>query len=157
MTNDESATASRSDEDQVKHLKELGERNKVNLQDCRDFSLPCRVNLESGSNKYVIIQAKSTSKKNKGKLLFVRSASPSSCGGHYHADVARSLVEELSMNGYFATVIGGGRIDFDKEIGHAHIYGFSYGFGKGNHTLVAEIIEENTDIVTTINDADGIY
>ena len=120
--------------------------------------LPRRVSLEPGVHKYVIVKAISNQKSSQTKdLYFVRSASAIACGGPYHADVAHNLIECLTKNGYYASVIGGGKIEFDDTVPHAHIYGFSYGFGKGNHTQVAEIIEEFTDVATTVNNVDGIY
>ena len=55
--------------------------------------------------------------------------------------------------------MGGGRIDFltNDEVAHAHVFGFSYGFGKGHHEKVAAIIEENSDIIATFDMSDGLY
>ena len=55
--------------------------------------------------------------------------------------------------------MGGGRINFldNNEVSHAHVFGFSYGFGKGDHETVAKIIEENTDIIATSDMSDGLY
>jgi hypothetical protein len=37
------------------------------------------------------------------------------------------------------------------------VFGFSYGFGKGDHEKVASIIEEHTIIVATFDNSDGLY
>lgn len=118
--------------------------------------LPPRVSLSIGSNKYVIIKAIDHFKD--GELLFVRSASPQECGP-YHANVAEELLCDLKGLGMTAYVTGGGRIDYIEadDISHAHVYGFSYGFGKGDHELVASLIEANTGIVATFDSSDGLY
>lgn len=84
-----------------------------------------KVQLSAGANKYVIIKASSPSLEK--PEWFVKSASPAECGGPYHADVARGLVQELNENGYDTIVCGGGRITHDPVKRHAHVYGFSYG------------------------------
>lgn len=99
--------------------------------------LPPRVKLAPGKNKYVIVKASRLASET---IWFVRSESPHECGGPYHADVARSLVEELTSLGYVVKVTGGGRIDYVEP--HAHVNGFSYGFGKGDHALAAQLIED---------------
>ena len=55
--------------------------------------------------------------------------------------------------------MGGGRIDIieNEEVSHAHVYGFSYGYGKGNQEKVASIIEENTNAIATFDNSDGLY
>ena len=154
------ATTSADDGEKISQmLKYTGSPLAVTSAHRSDFSsrLPLRVSLEPGTHKYVLIKAEPNQKCQADTLYFVKSASPSTCGGPYHADVAHNLIEDLVKNGYHASVIGGGRIDFDETVPHAHIYGFSYGFGKGNHTLVAQIIEEYTDVYATVNDQDGLY
>lgn len=63
----------------------------------------------------------------------------------------------LTFSIVFITLHSGGRIEFDKTVPHAHVYGFSYGFGKANHALVADLIEKFSDIIATYNEDDGIY
>lgn len=120
-------------------------------------NMPPKVSLSIGSNKYVVIKATGESLEN--ELLFVRSASPEECNGPYHANVAEELLRQLKALNLTPTVIGGGRIDYMKidEISHAHVYGFSYGFGKGDHKLVASYIEANSDTVATFDNSDGLY
>ncbi|KAL3794927.1 hypothetical protein HJC23_004304 [Cyclotella cryptica] len=123
-----------------------------------DSTLPPRVSLSRGSNKYVVIRANNDSLEC-DELLFVKSASPEECGGLYHANVAEELLRQLNDLGFTASVVGGGRIDYMKtdDLSHAHVYGFSYAFGKGNHEMVASIIETNSDTVATFDNSDGIY
>ena len=87
------------------------------------------------------------------------SASPKECGGAYHADVAKSTLTELNQIGYNAVVImGGGRIDYVKVMNHAHVYGFSYGFGKGDHEFVSLLIEKYSDnISSSFDNSDLLY
>eukprot|EP00985_Skeletonema_marinoi_P024783 scaffold17564_cov137-Skeletonema_marinoi.AAC.2 len=123
-----------------------------------DQLLPPRVHLSPGNHKYVVIRATKVSNADE-ELWFVRSASPEECGGPYHANVAQDLLNRLKSLGYSTTVMGGGRIDFldNEEVSHAHVFGFSYGFGKGDHEKVANIIEENSDIIATSDMSDGLY
>ena len=152
------ATFSRSDEEDARELQNVALDMVFNADaDCRDETavhLPQRVKLSPGKNKYVVIEARSRSGET---LRFVRSANPSECGGPYHADVARDVVRELTLLGYSCSVTGGGRIDYVEP--HAHVYGFSYGFGKGDHELVAKIIEEHSEDETyaTFDTSDGLY
>lgn len=129
-----------------------------NMRLPEDNALPPRVALSKGNNKYVIIRATNDSLSS-DELYFVRSASPEECGGPYHANVAQELLSALQSLGFTPSVTGGGRIDYIQtdEISHAHVYGFSYGFGKGNHAVVASMIEEHIGIVATFDNRDGIY
>ena len=151
------ATFSRSDEEDARQLRAMVPDGSADAGDKTNVAgppLPQRVRLSPGKNKYVIIEAKSRSKET---LQFVRSASPSECGGPYHADVARDVIRELTLLGYSCSVTGGGRIDYVAP--HAHVFGFSYGFGKGDHEAVAQIIEGQSDdeIYATFDNADGLY
>lgn len=152
------ATFSRSDEEDARKLQnvapDIGFDVDADNGVDTNIHLPQRVKLSPGKNKYVVIEARSRSGE---ALQFVRSASPSECGGPYHADVARDVVGELAKLGYSCSVTGGGRIDYVTP--HAHVYGFSYGFGKGDHELVAKIIEEQSEDETyaTFDTSDGLY
>ena len=152
------ATFSSSDEEDARKLQTVAPDKLFDVDsdgsDETAVHLPQRVNLSPGINKYVVIEARSRSGET---LQFVRSASPSECGGPYHADVARDIVRELTLLGYSCSVTGGGRIDYVAP--HAHVYGFSYGFGKGDHELVAKIIEEQSEDETyaTFDTSDGLY
>lgn len=63
----------------------------------------------------------------------------------YVGNVAQDLREWIEAAGYEVIVTGGGRIDYrysgDGE-GQAVVYGFSYGFGKGDHVKAAAIISD---------------
>jgi len=134
-----------------------------------NVELPPRVLLSHGTNKYVIVKAWRSDREtmvgldsnvdDPNVLWFVRSASPSECGGPYHANVAEGILRELAALGFITKVTGGGRVDYcvSKEISHAHVFGFSYGFGKGNHELVASIIEDFTDVIATYDNSDNLY
>eukprot|EP00571_Detonula_confervacea_P002182 CAMPEP_0172326848 /NCGR_PEP_ID=MMETSP1058-20130122/57755_1 /TAXON_ID=83371 /ORGANISM="Detonula confervacea, Strain CCMP 353" /LENGTH=829 /DNA_ID=CAMNT_0013043737 /DNA_START=140 /DNA_END=2629 /DNA_ORIENTATION=- len=126
----------------------------------RTRDLPPRVLLSQGSNKYVVVRAVLLEgSDNNNEEWFVRSASPEECGGPYHANVGEGILHQLQSLGYTTTVMGGGRIDFvkDETVSHAHVFGFSYGFGKGDHEKVAAIIEKNTNISATFDSSDGLY
>lgn len=114
-----------------------------------------RIQLCPGKHKYVIIRA---SKQDDAEAeWYVRSASPTECGGLYHADVAKSLVGELMRMGYKTQVMGGGRIDYDDKRNHALVYGFSYGFGKGDHEFVSHLIEKHSKISASFDNSDQLY
>jgi len=122
-------------------------------------TLPPPVLLSQGSNKYIVVRAVLPEGNNDGEHWFVRSATPEKCGGPYHANVAEVVLRQLGSLGYAATVVGGGRIDFvrNEDVSHAHVFGFSYGYGKGDHEKVAAIIERHTDVVATFDSSDGQY
>lgn len=122
--------------------------------------LPPRVLLSEGRNKYIVIRASlPEGSGDDSEEWFVRSASPEECGGPYHVNVAENVLTQLQSLGYTTSVVGGGRIDFvqNEEVSLAHVFGFSYGFGKGDHEKVASIIEANTDIIATFDSSDGLY
>jgi Janus/Ocnus family (Ocnus) len=83
--------------------------------------------------------------------------------------VAQDLREWISAAGYDVTVTGGGRIDYNHsvqqtdgsaaEMGRAKVYGFSYGFGKGDHEKAATVISNwsQGNIVATVDNSPGLY
>ncbi|KAL3907505.1 MAG: hypothetical protein SGARI_003507, partial [Bacillariaceae sp.] len=123
----------------------------------RSDLLPPLVQLSPGRNKYIM--AKLRDPESHKIRWFVKSASPSECGGPYHADVAGDLKEWIdSVPGYESVhveVTGGGRIDYVPEaavstfdgtassVAKVRVYGFSYRYGKGDHQRAAEIIQES--------------
>lgn len=119
--------------------------------------IPPQVALATGIHKYVLVKATHSSKED--ERWFVKSATPSECGGPYHANVAEELVEWLQVAGYDATVMGGGRINYNSETRHAIVYGFSYGFGKGDHAKASSIIENcsNGSITSSYDNSDSLY
>lgn len=120
--------------------------------------LPDRVQLSPGKNKYVLVRA---SHRLEPDVVhwFVKSATPAECGGPYHGNVAQDLREWIEAAGYDVVVTGGGRIDFCPSENRCLAYGFSYGFGKGNHRLAAQIIQEETngEISATFDNNEGLY
>jgi hypothetical protein len=113
-----------------------------------------RVQLSPGQNKYVMIKAIHPSLER--PEWFVKTASPSECGGPFHADVARGLVNELNVAGFDTIVMGGGRIDYDSVKNHARVYGFSYGFGKGDHEFASLLIEQE-GFNSSFDNSDAFY
>jgi hypothetical protein len=87
----------------------------------------------------------------------VKSASAKECGGPYHSNVAEELMECIEAAGYDnAVVTGGGRIDYVQDSATAHVYGFSYGFGKGDHAKAAELIAQS-GIMATYDNSNALY
>lgn len=77
-------------------------------------------------------------------------------------NVAQDLREWIEAAGYDVTVIGGGRIHYritSEGKRMATIYGFSYGFGRGDHAKAAAIIKEwsNGDIVVFADNSETLY
>eukprot|EP00980_Cylindrotheca_fusiformis_P003064 scaffold713_cov131-Cylindrotheca_fusiformis.AAC.22 len=127
--------------------------------------LPPTVQLSPGKNKYILIKA--VDDDDDGRVYwFVKSASPTECGGPYHANVAQDTLEWIEAAGFTnIQVTGGGRIDYDDEDKRAHVYGFSYGFGKGDHFHVSKLIEQfsaspdggQCSIRATYDDSKALY
>jgi Janus/Ocnus family (Ocnus) len=77
-------------------------------------------------------------------------------------NVAQDLREWIEAAGYEVTVTGGGRIDYrilSDGQRQATIYGFSYGFGRGDHGKAAAIIKEWSQggIATSVDDSLSLY
>jgi 23S rRNA-/tRNA-specific pseudouridylate synthase len=117
--------------------------------------LPPRVSISPGKNKYVLIKAEHP--ESEEVLWFCKSASPAECGGAYHANVAQDLQEGIDAAGWKVTVTGGGRIDYRPLEKTAVVYGFSYGFGKGDHARAADLIQEWSDVQATYDDSVELY
>ena len=117
--------------------------------------LPPHVELSPGINKYVLVKA--TSEDTDQILWFVKSASPAECGGPYHANVAEVLVGWLEAVQYTVEVTGGGRIDYNPEKNYAKVYGFSYGFGRGDHAQAAALIGQHSDVFATYDNSASLY
>lgn len=135
---------------------------------CRADLLPPFVQLSPGKNKYVL--AKLRDPETSKALWFVKSAAPDECGGAYHANVARDLVEWIhAVPGYETVdveITGGGRIDYVPALSsspsRAHVYGFSYRYGKGDHARAAAFISSEysrsgTKISVTYDDSESLY
>lgn len=119
--------------------------------------LPARVSLSPGKNKYVLVRASHPLADE--VEWFVKSAAPEECGGPYHGNVAHDLGEWIEAAGYKVKVTGGGRIDFRPDEGKAVVYGFSYGFGRGDHARAATVIKEwsNGSISATCDHSTELY
>jgi len=67
--------------------------------------------------------------------------------------------EWIEAAGYDVKVTGGGRIDYSPNEGRCVVYGFSYGFGKGDHELAAQIVREFSggSIQATVDNSVGLY
>jgi len=117
--------------------------------------LPARVQLSPGLNKYVLVHAIHS---DGDEQWFVKSASPSECGGPYHGNVAQDLREWIEAAGYKVTVTGGGRIDYTEDHQLVAIYGFSYAFGKGDHERAAALVRSHdSSLRVNVDNRDGIY
>jgi hypothetical protein len=149
-----SATTSKTDLKIAKEMKES--ETKIDAKYSNDVQLTeniKRIQLSPGSHKYVIIKA---TRPSEDPDWFVKTASPEECGGPFHADVARTLVSDLNAAGFDTMVMGGGRIDFDSAKNQAHVYGFSYGFGKGDHEFASLLIERE-GIAASFDNSDTLY
>jgi hypothetical protein len=128
--------------------------------------------ISPGRNKYVV-----------GKLRdpvthkirwFVKSASPEECGGPYHANIADDLEEWIrTVPGFESaelTITGGGRIDYvpssrdddsEDKTENVLVYGFSYRYGKGDHSYVASLIQQyfitNNTVDVSYDMSDDLY
>jgi hypothetical protein len=135
------------------------------FKEARVELLPPKLQLALGKNKYVLVKAVSPQRgcnepESPDVHWFVKSAPANKCGGPYHADVARDLVERIEVAGFKALVAGGGRIEYtDSPKPRALVYGFSYGFGKGGHAKAAAIIqaESRNTIEVTFDNSNDIY
>jgi Janus/Ocnus family (Ocnus) len=140
--------------------------NRTDLR--RTGVLPPFVQLSPGRNKYVL--AKMRDPVTSRALWFVKSAAPGECGGDYHANVAHDLVEQIrSVSGFEDVQIevkGGGRIDYlpssSSSVSKAHVYGFSYRYGKGDHARTVALIQAHfgscdCNISVTYDDSESLY
>jgi 23S rRNA-/tRNA-specific pseudouridylate synthase len=133
--------------------------------------LPPRVQLSPGRNKYVLARLRDP--ETSRTVWFVKSAAPDECGGGYHANVAQDLVEWIhAVPGYETVevdITGGGRIDYvpsaspSQCASTAHVYGFSYRYGKGDHARAAALIEAQygqrgwNNIRVSYDESDSLY
>lgn len=157
--------------------------DKGNVQDRRPDLLPPVIQLSPGRNKYVLVKLVTSNSEYQGSVStisagadpdadtttrwYVKSASPNECGGPYHANVAQDLLDWIIAAGYNndeIQVAGGGKIDYNPATRRAHVYGFSYGYGKGNHAKVASLIQAETGegkpldgIHATYDNSDDLY
>jgi Janus/Ocnus family (Ocnus) len=81
---------------------------------------------------------------------------------NHSGNVAQDLREWIEAAGYVATVTGGGRINYQiSSTGEREVvfYGFSYGFGRGDHAKAAAIVKEWSQggIATFVDDSLSLY
>ena len=105
--------------------------------------------LDEGTHKYVLIEARAGGQT---KMLVRMTA-----GAPYHADVAKPYVNALRAAGAEADVPGGGRIAHDKDAKTINIFGFSYGFGKADHAISADICRAHFGDEYTVTWSDEGY
>ncbi|XP_044738163.1 14 kDa phosphohistidine phosphatase-like isoform X2 [Chrysoperla carnea] len=92
------------------------------------------VNIDpSGTFKYILLEAKTT---DGGKKLLVRGYEE--CP--YHSDIYDKTVSELKCKEKNLKCLGGGRIK--RENGSIHVYGYSQGYGKADHTVTVDILKK---------------
>ncbi|MBN3323814.1 PHP14 phosphatase, partial [Atractosteus spatula] len=57
----------------------------------------------------------------------------------YHADIYDRVSEEIERQGGLdCECVGGGRIRHDSQAKRLHVYGYSMGFGRANHSVATE-------------------
>lgn len=59
----------------------------------------------------------------------------------YHADIYDKVCGEIEKQGYDCKCLGGGRISHQSQEKKIHVYGYSMGFGKANHSISTEKIK----------------
>ena len=104
------------------------------------------VSIAEGAHKYVLISATepqpqpgSTSTSTECYTNFFVT---SKRGAAYHRNAAEPYVNLLQSKGYKdINVTGGGRIYYNEDEKKIAIYGYSYGFGLGDHARSKEVIE----------------
>ena len=100
-----------------------------------------RVDLASGTHKYVMIVARDNSSGSSTTL--VRSGA-----GEYHADVLEAATAAMWPAGMECAnvsvdCLGGGRIAFDPGAKTVRIYGYSLGFGCADHAASCQLCQEH--------------
>ena len=149
---DGNGTFTTNDADQ-EHAASLNASGAAASSSGTAFALFPACDVKEGTFKYVLIRASGADGTEK---LLVR-AGP----GDYHADVAEPTMEGLRGAGLEATVLGGGRIAYDPAAAppapHVRIYGFSYGFGKADHAVSAEVCRAHFGADTRLEWSDEGY
>ena len=105
----------------------------------RNFRPMISVQIDPGAHKYVLISARTP---NDGTdRYFVASKR----GASYHRNVAAPFVQELEEHGYqHIQIVGGGRINLDKDAKKISIYGFSYSFGQPDHEISKRVVQTDS-------------
>ncbi|XP_049629695.1 14 kDa phosphohistidine phosphatase [Suncus etruscus] len=59
----------------------------------------------------------------------------------YHADIYDKVSDELQKKGFECECLGGGRISHQCQDKKIHVYGYSMGFGRAQHSISCEKIK----------------
>jgi phosphohistidine phosphatase len=106
------------------------------------------VEIAEGAHKYVLIHACLNG--DEQYIVTSKHKAP------YHRNAAEPMVEKLEEAGYTdIQVRGGGRLDLDSQAKTIIIFGFSYGFGKADHSISRRVVLESStykDFDVTISD-----
>ncbi|KPP74270.1 14 kDa phosphohistidine phosphatase-like [Scleropages formosus] len=88
-----------------------------------------------GVFKYVLIRVHSTEEGDDSSVDIVRGYA----WAEYHADIYDRVSAELEKGGALDCMcLGGGRIKHDSKAKKIHVYGYSLGFGRANHSVSTE-------------------
>jgi phosphohistidine phosphatase len=106
------------------------------------------VEIAEGAHKYVLIQACLNG--DEQYIVTSKHKAP------YHRNAAEPMIEKLEEAGYTdIQVRGGGRLDLDSQAKTIIIFGFSYGFGKADHSISRRVVLASStykDFDVTISD-----
>ena len=95
------------------------------------------VEICEGAHKYVQIRA--VARDGRGQVFVVSRKHAA-----YHCNAAEPFVAKLEQQGYRdIQVTGGGRVALDSADKTIKIYGFSYGFGKPDHSVSADVVRQD--------------
>ncbi|XP_041916020.1 14 kDa phosphohistidine phosphatase [Alosa pseudoharengus] len=90
----------------------------------------------NGVFKYVLIRVHSTEDDSSKDI--VRGYA----WAEYHADIYDKVSGELERaGGVDCECLGGGRIKHDSQAKKIHVYGYSMGFGRANHSVSTEKLQ----------------
>ncbi|XP_007945139.1 14 kDa phosphohistidine phosphatase [Orycteropus afer afer] len=59
----------------------------------------------------------------------------------YHADIYDKVSAEIQRKGYGCECLGGGRISHQSQDKKIHVYGYSMGYGRAQHSISTEKIK----------------
>ncbi|GFH60862.1 hypothetical protein CTEN210_17338 [Chaetoceros tenuissimus] len=146
------ATTNELDQQEVAVLrKRLEETNAAtsettshNLSPPPDWEPVPTVSIDEGRWKYVLISATEPYSTDGSGECYTSFYVTSKKYAEYHRNAAEPYVNLLQSRGYRDIhVSGGGRIHLDSDERTIHIFGFSYGFGLGDHAAAKRVIERD--------------
>ena len=144
-------TTNEQDQKAVAQLQNRISKANANSSDTLEAQAPSdwkpvpSVSIDEGQWKYVLISATEPFPTEDGSdecstAFFVTSKR----GANYHQNAAEPYVDLLQSRGYRNIhVSGGGRINLNSEEKSIRIFGFSYGFGLGDHSASKSVIERD--------------